>query len=132
MYKVNTTAQNIRERAWADYVEPAIARGETTVTILAGDLVRSMALQNRTPAVCSALRSKIFLRQCHLAFEAQEGPPSGMSTTMKFTFRLLDATTTASNPTRFDRLIGIGEETFRQLGGGIQFIEEERARFGSK
>ena|ERR1022692_1513881 len=131
MYRMSTLAQEIRDRARADYIEPAVARGEATVTILAGDLVRLLALQNRTPAVCSALRSKIFLRQCHLEFESQEGPSSGMSTTMRFTYRLLDSSVKATNFARFDRLRGIGKATFRQLGGGETFIEEERSGFGN-
>ena len=131
LYSMVSTAQQIRDRARKEYIEPALARGEARVTILAGDLVRMLALQNRTPAVCSALRSKLFLRQSHLLLESQEGPPSGMSTTMRFTYRLLDSRVEGPNPTGLDRLLGMGAATFRQLGGGAAFIEEERSRFGT-
>jgi hypothetical protein len=127
---MTSTAQQIRDQARQEFIEPALARGESRVTILARDLVQSLHLQNRTPAVCSALRSKVFLQESHLVLESQEGPPSGMSTTMRFTYRLLDSPTGTPDISRFERLKGIGEKTFRSLGGGSAFIEEERARFG--
>jgi len=129
---MHSIAQSIRDRARLDFIEPAKARGESIVTIRAGDLVRSLGLQNRTPAVCSALRSKAFIEQCHLDLVSQEGPPSGMSTTMRFTYRLLDSDRAPASNSKFESLAGIGAATYRSLGGGARFIEEERANFGSK
>ena len=135
MYTIHnmlSLAQQIRDRAWQDYVQPALSRGDVTVSITAGDLVRSMALQNLTPTVCSALRSNIFQKQYHLRLESKEGPPSGNSTTMRFTYRLLDSKRPIPTESPIDRLVGIGETTYKQLGGGAAFIEQERAKFGKQ
>jgi hypothetical protein len=59
-------------------------------------------------------------------------PPSGMSTTVIFTYRLKDETgQTSSPPTEwpFLRLRGIGKDVFQSLGGGEAFIRKEREQF---
>lgn len=124
----------VREYARREYIEPARRHGEITVRIVAGDVHKALGLHNRSPQVCSALRSHKFLEENHLALVKAEGPPGGMSTTMTFTYRLLE-TREQSTPEadRFLRIYGIGKEVFESLGGGEAFIRSERENFyGSK
>lgn len=125
----------VREYARREYVEPARRHGEITVRIVAGDVHKGLGLHNRSPQVCSALRSQKFLEENHLALVKAEGPPGGMSTTMTFTYRILDSGESGESAKAdpLDRLWGIGKEVFQDLGGGEAFIRSERESFyGSK
>jgi hypothetical protein len=127
--------ERVREYAQREYIEPARKRGELTVRIVAGEVHKALRLQNRVPQVCNALRSRKFLEKNHLALVVTEdGPPSGMSTTMIFTYRLLDRGKDREPKTDpLLRLYGIGKEVFAALGGGEAFIRSERENFyGSK
>src|SRR5580658_8495847 len=85
-----THADRIREIARAEYIEPARARRESIVRIVAGNVQKAARLSNRVPLVCQALKSSKFLDENHLVLEKWEGPPSGLSTTVTFTYRLLN------------------------------------------
>ena len=130
-----TKADSVREYARRVYIEPARKRGDITVRIVARDVHKALGLHNRFPLVCSALNSHKFLEENHLAVKA-EGPPSGMSPNMTFTYRLLDHNHLAQGGVETDpllRLWGIGKEVFQELGGGEAFIRSERENFyGSK
>ena len=127
-----TKADNVREYARRVYIEPARKRGDITVRIVARDVHKALGLQNRFPLVCSALRSHKFLEKNHLAVKP-EGPPSGMSPNMTFTYRLLDDDQQGQKQDPLLRLWGIGKEVFQELGGGEAFIRSERENFyGSK
>jgi hypothetical protein len=120
----------IREYVRRQYIEPARKRGDITVRIVAGDVHKALRLQNRSPQVCSALRSRKFLEENRLALEKAEGPPGGASTTMKFTYRMLDvAPARSGSDDPLMRLWGIGREVFQSLGGGEAFIRSEREHF---
>jgi hypothetical protein len=134
MVKTGNT-DRIREYAQREYIEPARKRGDITVRIVAGEVQKALGLHNRSPQVCSALRSHKFLEENHLALaKPPEGPPSGMSTTMTFTYRLLDdGKERQQKPDPLARFWGIGKEVFEALGGGEAFIRSERENFyGSK
>ena len=120
-------ADQIRAYARQNYIEPARRRGEKRVTIVAGDIVRALGLVNRTPNVCSALRSKTFLSESNAHLEEVEGPRSGNSTTVKFTYELDEPSKKGAS---FEDLRGIGKETFARLGGAEHFIKEERKAWG--
>lgn len=127
-----TKSDAVREYAKEQYIEPARRRREPTVRVIAGDVQRALRLDNRTPLVCAALRSKKFLDQNAIALEKQEGPPSGSSTTVAFTYRL----EAESQPSEVDlnnypllRLYGIGKEMYRKLGGGEAFHRKMREPF---
>jgi hypothetical protein len=124
----------VREYAQREYIEPARKRGEVTVRIVAGDIQKALGLHNRSPQVCSALRSRKLLEDNHLALVKEEGPPGGMSTTMTFTYRLLDdGKERGRKADPLARFWGIGKEVFESLGGGEAFIRSERENFyGSK
>ena len=118
----------IRDYARREFIEPARRRGDTKVQIVARDVHKALRLQSRAPQVCSALRSKKFLEENRLALENAEGPAGGMSTTMKFTYRLLDRRAGPQLDSLL-RLWGIGKEVFASLGGAEAFIRHEREHF---
>jgi hypothetical protein len=93
---------------------------------------KGVRLSNRVSLVCQALKSHKFLTDNHLLLEKWEGPPSGMSTTVAFTYRMLDADQGAfTKPEEwpFRKLRGVAREVFRSLGGGEAFLREEREQF---
>ena len=58
--------------------------------------------------------------------------PSGMSTTVVFTYRLLGAGVPEGDSgleAAFLKVRGIAKEVFRSLGGGEAFIKREREHF---
>jgi hypothetical protein len=124
------SADEIREFARRKYIEPARRRGERSVRIVAGDVHRELRFVNRVPNVCHALRSKEFLQENGLVLENWEGPPSGLSTTVVYTYRLLDNQAGVEQAeSSFLQLRGIAKEVFRSLGGAEQFLRSERDSF---
>ena len=70
------------------YLGPARERGERTVRVKAGDVHRDLRWANRVPSVCTTLSTRKFQRTAGVELIAKEGPPSGQSTTVVFTYRL--------------------------------------------
>jgi len=81
------TSDQVRAFAEKHYLVPARQRRERSVRIVVGEVQRALGLQQRTPLVCAALRSQKFLRQAGVELAQVEGPPSGMSPKVAFTFR---------------------------------------------
>ncbi|MGR4931759.1 AAA family ATPase [Bradyrhizobium sp. CAR08] len=79
-------ADDIRRFVCINITEPARARGDTSVSIRAGDVHRQMELSNALPAVCSAIGSDKFLAEAAVSLMAREGPQN--STTTVFTFAI--------------------------------------------
>jgi hypothetical protein len=116
------------------YVCEALREGLQEVTIVAGDVVHELGLRNRTPSVCEALVSKRFLNENGLSLERSEGPPSGHSTSMKYTYRLQDVICEASKPkgaktVSLLSLRGAGKQVYKAPDGGEAFLITERAEF---
>jgi hypothetical protein len=127
-----THADRVREHARLEYIEPARRRHESTIRIVAGEVQKAVRLSNRVALVCQALKSHKFLDENHLVLEKWEGPPSGMSTTVTFTYRFLDDADQNSSETAgslFLQLRGIAKDVFQSLGGGEAFIRKEREEF---
>lgn len=138
-----SAAEKIRQYARDNYVRPAIHRGEQRVRIKAGDVHNALKLHGQHPNVCQALKSKIFLKDNNLFLEGWEGPPSGQSSSVVFTYWLPassmqqpDAQQAApqgkyKNPAILEllKLRGIGKKTFEALGGGEEFLRKEREAF---
>lgn len=122
------TSDAERVRAWVEekVIQPAKARGEKVVTVTAGEVHRYLGLKNRVPLVCQALKSKRLLERNHLVLKEVSGPPSGLSTTLRITYEIGDSAP-PRNP--FWELRGIAKDVFRQLGGGENFIRQERESF---
>lgn len=121
-------ADRVREYARREYIEPARARRQSTVRVVAGEVQKAVRLSNRVSLVCQALKSHKFLNENRLALEKWEGPPSGMSTTVAFTYRMLDAVEQPDG-WPFKKLRGVAKEVFHSLGGGEACLREERRKF---
>ncbi len=77
-------ADQIREHAFENFIEPRIAAGDTNVTVRAGDVHDSMNLVERLPAVCSALETQKFLSDNNLRIKERRGPKQGTTTTFVY------------------------------------------------
>jgi len=120
----------VRNHAREVYLKSAIKRGEKFFTVNVGAVHKALALINRVPLVCAALKSRKFLEENNLRLVSQSGPPSGQSTTVTFTYEIL-ATNVPASPSRnpLIALRGIAKELFQKLGGGEAFIRRERNSF---
>ena len=127
-----TESNKVREYVKLKYVQPAISRGERQIKVRAGDIHRELDMKSRVPLVCQALRSQMFLKENHLVLEKVEGPPSGQSSSVVFTFRAEEEPAREAPKHKFANLLrleGIGKELFDSLGGGEQFLLNERREF---
>ena len=145
-------SDRIREHAEQHYVSPARSNRQGKIEIRAGTVARALGLTDRTPQVCSALRSRKFLDRNGLRLVNQEGPPSGMSTSVTFRYEFVDASADAaampltrgvggkpSQPTSrpggqsvFQKLRdmrGLAREMYGRLGGPEKALDDERAGF---
>lgn len=125
-------ADRVRQYSSKHYIEPARRRGDTTVRIVAGDVHKGVHFSNRVPVVCQALKSRKFMDENGLELEKLEGPPSGLSTKAAFTYRIKASHMGVREETSewpFLRLRGIAKDVFRSLGGGEEFIRNEREQF---
>lgn len=126
-------ADEIRTYARERYVVPARRQREKRFSIKAGDVVRGMRLvYGSTPAVCSALRTREFLAENALRLVSRKGPESGQSTTTTYTYEFVGEETDSVTPNRQDawnRLRGALKDVFAELGGGENYLRNERANF---
>jgi hypothetical protein len=127
--------ERVREWVETKVIQPARARGDRVFTVTAGDVHRQLGLKNRVPVVCQALKSKRFLQENHLVLKDMSGPPSGLSTTVRYTYEIVsggaDRESTAKQQHPLLGLRGIAKDIFRQLGGGEYFIKKEREQFSA-
>jgi hypothetical protein len=129
---MDSTTEHIREYAKNAIVEPARRQHLSIIRIVAGDVHKTLGLNNRVPLVCSALGSRKFQQENHLELISREGPPSGQSSRVTFTYRLIDQAGEAGaapQEDQFLRLRGIAKEVFQSLGGGQAFLRKEREQF---
>jgi len=131
MAPTDITKQHVIEK----YVKPARRRGEKTVEVRVGNVLRELGWSNRTPSVFSTLGSQPFQKEAGVELVEKRGGPAsgGPSTTVRFVYRLLDGGEPVSsdkkvlpNGAGLMSLYGICKETFRQLGGGEAFLKAER------
>ena len=123
-----TGADKVRQYVVKEYIRPAQVRGERTVSITAGDVHRALGLKNRIALVCTALRAARFQSENHVRLKDVSGPPSGMSTTVKFTFEIIPGEASgdvaAENP--FWKLRGIAKGLFEKPGDWEESIRKDR------
>jgi hypothetical protein len=126
------------------YIAPARKVGANTVTVRAREVHKALKWDlRRIPQVCAALSTRKFLRSAQVELVKKSGPPSGQSTTVEFTYKLLDEgkrqmpterPNAKSGPIKdgsgLEALYGILEEEFKALGGGEAFLRAERASWG--
>jgi hypothetical protein len=128
--EASTGSDAVRRHAYERYISAARRRKEKTVAINVGEVHRALALNNRVPLVCAALGSKKFLTEHGLRIVSKVGPPSGQSTTVTFTYEIVEGKgKPAEGLEAFMALRGIGKEIFASLGGGETFLRRERAQF---
>ena len=82
-----TLPDRIRQHVLIHHVAPARDAGENVVSV--GDVGREMGLQDRVPAICSALRSGKFLDLAGVGMTGEPGQPDGAATTFEY---LIDGT----------------------------------------
>ena len=123
----------IRRHAYEKYISAARRRKEKTVAINVGEVHRALALNNRVPLVCAALGSKKFLTEHGLRIVSKTGPPSGQSTTVTFTYEIVDKKkedhAQLDRQEAWNRLRGSMKDIFTELGGGENYLRNERANF---
>lgn len=114
---------------------PAGQKREKRFSIRAGDVVHDMKINGYAPAVCSALKTREFLRSNNLRLVDRTGPESGLSTTVTYTYEFIDTPDLSSSPGRpsrdeaWKRLRGLLKDVFSELGGGEAYLRAERSSF---
>jgi hypothetical protein len=110
-------------------IERARQEGATLLNITSGDIVRELHLKNRTPVVCQVLASKKLRDENNVVLEERQGPPSGQSTTMIYTYRLGPVNEVEQRQDAFMALRGAGKSMYASLGGAETFHKTEREAF---
>ena len=127
---VQSVSDVVRRHAYDAYYRPALRRGEKVFSVNVGTVHKVLALTNRVPLVCAALKSRKFLEENGLDLIAETGPPSGQSTTVTFTYQIVGDNREEAVPNEsLLQLRGIAKDLFRELGGGEAFIQQERKNF---
>src|ERR1700689_258449 len=88
--EASTGSDAVRRHAYERYIAAARRKRAKTVAINVGEVHRALALNNRIPLVCAALGSKKFLTEHGLRILSKTGPPSGQSTTVTFTYEVVE------------------------------------------
>jgi len=123
-------ADKIRRYGRERYVLPARHQKEKRFSIRAGDVVRELGIRGRAPAVCSALKSREFLRSNNLHLVEWSGPKSGQSTTVTYTYEFVGTELPAAlKEDPWIRLRGTLKDVFAELGGGEAYLRAERDGF---
>ncbi len=144
----SVNASGIRQYIRSCYFEPARQRGETLVTLRAGDIHRELCLRNRVPNVCQVMESKLLERESGVKVSSKQGPPSGRGTTLTVTYTVNlegpaetrlgeqhgSAPTLAAAMEQpwvrlFYELRGMGKDLYAAEGGGEAWLKKERANF---
>jgi hypothetical protein len=125
-------ADRIRMHGKERYVIPARARKEGRFSIRAGDVCRELRLNGQPNAVCSALKTRAFLEENALRLISKTGPPSGQSTTVTYTYEFVAKERKDEEGDRqaaWNKLRGALKDVFAELGGGENYLRDERANF---
>ena len=121
-------SDKVRHYVQVHYIDPAKRRGERSVTVVAGEVHRALGLNNRVPLVCTALKLHRFHDDNRMVLSDVSGPPSKLSTTVRFTFAFKSGddgqTSTETNP--FWGLRGIAKDMFQKAGEWEDLIRQER------
>jgi hypothetical protein len=117
-----------------------LAAGKTRFSVAVRDVLKDLVANgfppSNTPQVCTALRAKGFLREQGIEIESIDGPPSKMSTTVVYHYRIANPNA-QSNATQAPAKVepAITEETAEakamRLTEGLRgLLKEEMAEFG--
>ncbi len=98
------SSDQVRAVAVQKYVKPALRSGKSEFSIAVKEILRDLVSQGfppgNIPQVCTALRKKEFLRENGLEIEKIDGPPSKMSTTVVFRYRVATPSNATPEPTQ--------------------------------
>jgi hypothetical protein len=129
------SSDQVRALASAKYVQPALKAGKSRFSVAVRDVIQDLVSQGfppgNTPQVCTALRTKQFLREHGIEIEGIDGPPSKMSTTVVYRYRVAESGTQAE----MTRTSSDGEETpeawaHRLTGKLFGLLKDELAEYG--
>jgi hypothetical protein len=127
-----SVSELIRQHAANHYLSVARRRRDRTFSVNVGVVHKALGLDNRVPQVCNALQSNKFLHENHIRLVSKTGPPSGQSTTVTYTYEFVDEGKDGETLDRQDawnRLRGALRDVFAELGGGENYLRNERANF---
>ena len=82
--------------------------------------------------MCSALKTREFLKENALRLVSTAGPPSGLTTTVTYTYEFVDEGRERQALDRkeaWDRLRGALKDVFAEYGGGEAYLRAERVSF---
>jgi hypothetical protein len=122
----------VRQHASEVYLSAARRKKSQTFSVNVGEVHKALHLNNRVPLVCAALSSKKFLTENGLRLVSKSGPPSGQSTTVTYTYEIVTKERKDKEVDPRDawkELRGALKDVFAELGGGENFIRNERANF---
>ncbi len=129
---IASPSERVRDHAVEVYVVPARRRGLRTFSVNVGTVHRALHLGNRVPLVCTALESQKFQKKNQLRLISKSGPPSGQSTTVTYTYEFTAEEKESQKAERqeaWNRLRGALKDVFAELGGGENYLRNERANF---
>jgi hypothetical protein len=84
--QISRPSDRVRDHVKRKYVDPAKKDGKKSLSIRAGDIHKELGFSRRIPVVCSALRSRIFQKNCDIELTYVGGPNN--STTTTFAYKL--------------------------------------------
>lgn len=121
-----TPSESVRHYFVSEYLIPAKSKGIKRFSVRAGDVHGALRFHNRVPAVCQALQSEKLLTENGLRIVEKTGPPSGLSTTVTFTYEIVDQTSDvkADFIKQFFALRGAAKGLYPQ--GGEAYLKSER------
>jgi len=81
--------------------------------------------------VCSALKTREFLKENALRLVSTAGPPSGLTTTVTYTYEFVEGRErqVLDRQDAWNRLRGALKDVFAEYGGGEAYLRAERASF---
>jgi len=124
-------ADRIRQYARVRYVLSARTRGDRRFSIPVREPIHALNMGRSAPAVCSALRTRKFLKDNSLRLVETAAPKSGQSTTVVYTYEFVDEKPPlpGGKEDAWARLRGAFKDIFAELGGGEAYLRAERSSF---
>ena len=132
---MSTISDRIREHVRVNYVEPARRSHQARFSVRCGTIERELSLSNRTPQVCSALKTSKFLEPNGLRLVETSGPPAGVSTSVTYTYEFRDSASKAAESgasaagsvySKLRQMQGLLRDVYKELGGAERAIRDER------
>jgi len=135
-------SDQIKRLAESKYVKPALQRGQVEFSIRVRDVLDDLRTEGfpsgHTPQVCSALQTARFLRENGLEIKSVDGPPSKMSTTVVYHYRVAKPRAESSVSPIPNQEIESQQQTIespearteRLVNGLRGLLKEEMAKYG--